>query len=233
MPIKLPVAAQCTDWYQCYGTQVNKEDNFSITSMIHESDYSYFDLHSKTNLHAVIFLPNALGVLLGNILKLLWIDFCGAGLEIPGNTVQTDSRPMQQGRPASLLFPMPEELQSWDEGRCQRSSRLHQRRVRLSLEQPIAVFQLLPTSPRVSPSIPHKHTRFYFPFFLLAGDTLSAWWCITVIHLLLKCGVAFRLWHFELLGRKNVTLTTNFEVCFLNAVTVYSLLLFLGHFKLP
>lgn len=57
--------------------------------MIHESDYSYFDLHSKTNPHAVIFLPNAPGVLLGNILKLLRTDFCGVGLEILGNTVQT------------------------------------------------------------------------------------------------------------------------------------------------
>jgi len=33
---------------------------------------------------------------------------------------------MQQGRPASLLLPMPEEHQHWDEGRCQQSSRLHQ-----------------------------------------------------------------------------------------------------------
>lgn len=47
MFIKLPVAAPSTDWYQCYATQVNKEENFSITTMIHESDYSHFDLLSK------------------------------------------------------------------------------------------------------------------------------------------------------------------------------------------
>lgn len=44
---RLPVAAQRTDWYQCHATQVNKEENFSITTMIHESDYSHFDLLSK------------------------------------------------------------------------------------------------------------------------------------------------------------------------------------------
>lgn len=161
MPIKLPVAAQCTDWYQCYATQVNKEENFSVTSMIHESDYSYFDLHSKTNLHAVIFLPSAPGQHLGTAAdRLLW-----SRTGKPGK-YGADSSPMQQGRPASLLLPMPEEHQHWDEGRCQQSSRLHQPWVRISLGEPsTAVFQILPISPGISLSVPHTHSLLlsFFP----------------------------------------------------------------------
>ena len=94
--------------------------------------------------------------------------------------------------------------------------------------------QLQPSScpPRPVPPCPSLTHSLVLSFSLLAGDTLSRRLCITVIHLLLKYWVAFRLWHSELSGRKNVTLTTNFEVCFLNPLTVDSLLLFLGHFKL-
>lgn len=44
---KLPLAVLSTDWYQCHATQVNKEENFSITTVIHESDYSNSDMSFK------------------------------------------------------------------------------------------------------------------------------------------------------------------------------------------
>lgn len=57
--------------------------------------------------------------------------------------------------------------------------------------------QTLPTTPNISVCLTHSHI---LSFFLLAGDTLSRRLCITVIHLLLKYWVAFRVWHFELSG---------------------------------
>lgn len=56
-------------------TQVNKE-NFSITTMIHESHYSHFDSLPQKNLHVAAHLPNAPRVLL---VKLVQPWFCETG----------------------------------------------------------------------------------------------------------------------------------------------------------
>lgn len=73
------------DWYQCHATQVNKEENFSITAMIHESDYSHFDLFSRRNPHAGKHLLNTPCVLLVSSLKLQQTWFCDTGLEMRRN----------------------------------------------------------------------------------------------------------------------------------------------------
>lgn len=201
----------------------------------------------------MIYLPNAPHVLSGSILNLLQTWFCGTGLEMLGSVEGTGhiwsplqlrthfrlpEQPGAGGGPASrsVTPPATRNTESWDEAKCPSGApgSPASPAPAFPLGKPsAAAAQILPSSPRISLSVSHTHTwSLWLSSFLLAGDTLSRRLCITAIYLLLKYWVAFRLWHFELLGRKNVTLTTNFEVCFLNALTVYSLLLLLGHFKL-
>lgn len=233
--------------------------------MIHESDYSHFDLFSSKNLHAGIHLLNTSCVLLSSVSSscpaLPWAawncsrhgfvtqdskywemwkktqsssvsvvaenNFHAAGLTRRSCVVRCYSLPRHRTS-CHREWNASWNMERWDEVECQP-------RFSISLRKTIsaAVTQVLPTAPCTPQSVSFSHTHSSYSLFSCWQETpYLEGYALLVIHLLLKYWVAFRLWHFELSGWKNVTLTTNFEVWFLNALTVYSLLLFLSHFKL-
>lgn len=193
----------------------------------------------KKNLHAAIHLANSPCVLSESILKLLQTQVFEPGLQARRNAeaaehdrslTQRSSR-TEPEQPHGA--PRPATPPHEQRGRTGRSAEAPAATPAPGFHRGKHLCSRNPDPARSALRLPSALARsFLLSVLLLAGDTLSGRLCLTVIHSLLKYWVAFRFWHFELSGRKNAPLTTNFEVCFLNVLTVYSLLLFLGHFKL-
>lgn len=191
-------------------TQVNKE-NFSITTMIHESHYSHFDSLPKKNLHVAAHLPNAPCVLL---VRLVQTWFCGTGLETLRNVEDTEHMQSSEnnfhaaglsrssctvgshGSPLHLTSCHGEcREMGWSQVPLSSSWLCLQPCFRILLRKTISTAgtQTLPTTPNISVCLTHTHTYFLFSCWqetpYLEGYALLWYICFWSTEWLLESGI--------------------------------------------